>query len=210
MTAVSCGSAGNCTAIGNVADSGQFAYPFVVSQVNGSWGSATKIPGRPAFNSFAGQGYTISCESAGNWVAAGSDGVNNGYDFGGGGKPFVVTQTNGIWGEARHLPGMKRLNTGVDGAVTAVSCPSRGNCSAAGYYGVGQPDNRVYNLEVFVVSESSGIWGRAREIPGTAALNKDTLADVSALSCAARGRCSLGGGYAGASTHDQAFVDTSS
>jgi len=210
VTAVSCASAGNCTAIGNVADSGQFAYPFVVSQVNGSWGSATKIPGMTALNSFgAGQGYTVSCESAGNCVAAGSEGVNNGYDFGGGGKPFVVTQVNGIWGRAQHLPGMKQLNTGIDGAVTSVSCPAQGNCSAAGYYGVGTPGDRVYNLEVFVISESNGAWGRAREIPGTATLNKGQFAEVGALSCAAAGKCSLGGSYVDGSHRGQAGVDTS-
>ena len=211
VSAVSCGSPGNCSAVGNYGDSVGLEYPFVASQVKGTWRTATKIPGMTALNSYgAGVGYAISCGPAGDCVAAGSEGPSNGYDYGGGGKPFVVTEANGTWGRARHLPGMKRLNTGSDGAVTSVSCPAPGSCSAAGYYGVGTPGDRVYNLEVFVVSESRGSWGHASEIPGTAALNKGKWATVGALSCAAPGKCSVGGGYIGGSDHGEAFVDTSS
>jgi hypothetical protein len=91
-----------------------------------------------------------------------------------------------------------------------LSCPSAGNCAAAGYYGVGTPGEKVYNLEVFVASEVHGIWGKAIEIPGTAALNVRHWAFIGGLSCAAPGRCTVGGNYSDRSNTGQAFVDSSS
>ena len=38
--------------------------------------------------------------------------------------------------------------------------------------------------QAFVVSQAHGTWGKAVEVPGTAALNKDGLAGIGSLSCA--------------------------
>lgn len=207
---ISCASPGNCTAIGNYSDAAGFEYPFVISQVSGTWGTAEQIPGMAALNpQGAGAGYSVSCVAPGDCVAAGSEGVNNGFDVGGGGQPFVATQTNGTWGSASLVPAMLGgLNSGADGAVTSVSCASAGNCVAAGYYGVGKPDQKVYNLEVFVADEVNGIWGTAIEIPGTAGLNKNHWAFVGTLSCAARERCVVGGSYTAHSDVSQPFIDS--
>ena len=43
---------------------------------------------------------------------------------------------------------------------------------------------------------SCGTWGTAQEVPGTALLNRNGLAAVSSVSCAAAGDCSAGGSYA--------------
>ncbi len=206
---LSCTSPGDCTAIGTYDEPNGLQLPFVISQVNGTWDIATQIPGMTAFNKFgAGYGYSVSCTSPGNCVAGGSEGADNGYDVGGGGQPFVVTQTNGTWGDAQLVPGMKgQLNSGADGAASAVSCASQGNCVAAGYYGIGKPGQKVYNLEVFVADEVKGTWGKAIEIPGTAGLNSSHWAGIGALSCAAPGVCVVGGSYTG-SDGGQAFVDS--
>jgi hypothetical protein len=196
LTSLSCGSAGNCAAAGNYVNNEGSQFPFVASQVNGTWRAVTNVPGMTALEK-DGQGelYSVSCASAGNCSAGGLFGGNNGYDVGGGGQPIVVTETGGTWGSARAVPGMAALNTGQDGQVGSVSCASPGNCSAAGYYGVGSPGNKVYNLELFVVSQARGTWGKALEIPGTAALNKGEWAGGAVLSCAAPGRCSAAGSY---------------
>ena len=59
---------------------------------------------------------------------------------------------------------------------------------------------------MFLVSEVHGTWGKAKEIPGTAALNAGGSADVGSVSCATAGNCSAGGNYKDSSQRYQAFV----
>jgi hypothetical protein len=79
VNSVSCGSAGNCSAGGFYRDSsGQF-HAFLVSQTNGTWGTAIQVPGA------AGRGAveSVSCASAGRCSAGGgfSDGSGTGQAF---------------------------------------------------------------------------------------------------------------------------------
>jgi hypothetical protein len=71
-----------------------------------------------------------------------------------------------------------------------VSCAAPGDCSAGGDYG-----QSAKSEQAFVVTESDGRWGRAIEVPGSAALNVGGLAEVESVSCAAPGRCSAAGSY---------------
>ena len=74
--------------------------------------------------------------------------------------------SGGTWGKAEEVPGTAALNTAGAAAINSVSCASAGNCSAGGgYYGGATGD------QAFVVSEVKGTWGKAEEVPGTAALN---------------------------------------
>ena len=57
-----------------------------------------------------------------------------------------------------------------------------------------------------MASETSGTWGKAKEVPGTAALNTGGGAAVESVSCASAGNCAAGGFYTDSSGHDQAFV----
>ena len=91
-------------------------------------------------------------------------------------------------------------NTGGNAEVTSVPCASAGNCAAGGYY-LGGSDH----LQAFVVSEKSGTWGKAIEVPGSAALNVGGIAQVYAVSWASAGNCSAGGSYQGA-TGTEALV----
>jgi hypothetical protein len=59
---------------------------------------------------------------------------------------------------------------------------------------------------VFVASEVRGKWGKAIEVPGSAAFNKGGLAEVTSVSCSSAGNCSAGGRYEDASHFTQAFV----
>jgi hypothetical protein len=107
--------------------------------------------------------------------------------------------SGGTWGAVKKVPGLPALNSGGGADVEVVSCPSAGNCAASGYY-LG-----ASNQEVFVVSEKNGTWGKAEELPGIAALNQGGV-DVSSVSCASPGNCSVGGFYGGASGSLQAFI----
>jgi hypothetical protein len=61
-------------------------------------------------------------------------------------------------------------------------------------------DRNLHN-QGFVVSEKNGVWGRAVEVPGLAALNKGGNAGVGSVSCASPGTCAAGGSYADRSGH---------
>ncbi len=45
VNSVSCASAGNCAAGGYYADSSGHGQAFVVSETNGTWGTAIEVPG---------------------------------------------------------------------------------------------------------------------------------------------------------------------
>jgi hypothetical protein len=59
---------------------------------------------------------------------------------------------------------------------------------------------------VFVISERNGVWRKAIEVPGTAALNKGGDAGLASVSCPSAGNCTAGGDYTDGSHHQQAFV----
>src|SRR5258708_1743786 len=73
VTSVSCGSAGNCSAGGWYTDSSDLVQPFVVSEVNGAWHNAVKVPGITTLNR-GGDAVinSVSCGSAGRCSALGS------------------------------------------------------------------------------------------------------------------------------------------
>src|SRR5690349_2862375 len=71
----------------------------------------------------------------------------------------------GTWGNAVTVPGSLSLNAGGGAQVTAVSCPSAGNCSAGGYYSPSQG-----HPQAFVANRVNGVWRTAAAVPGIAAL----------------------------------------
>jgi hypothetical protein len=194
VNSVSCGSAGNCSAGGYYKDGSWRYQAFVVSQVNGTWRTAMKVPGTATLNK-GGNAWigSVSCASAGDCSAGGQY-----VDSSRAGQAFVVSQVNGTWRTAIEVPGTAALNQG--GAwIASVSCASAGNCSAGGSYGYGSG-----HTQVFVVSQVNGTWRTALEVPGIAAFNTDGAGDIYSVSCASAGNCSAGGAYWSGSWH--AFV----
>jgi hypothetical protein len=195
---VSCTSAGNCAAIGLYNDASGRAQNFVVNETKGIWGNAIKVPGFGALNKHGSVGYGfVSCASAGNCAAAGTytDGSLRW-------QAFVVSERNGIWGNAIKMPGSATLNVGGKAGITSVSCASAGNCAAGGYYTDGSG-----HTHAFVVSETNGTWRRAIEVPGMATLlNLAGGAGVNSVSCTSAGNCLAGGGYRDSTGRRQAFV----
>ena len=193
---VSCSSAGNCTAAGDYAPGSASEQAFVVSQINGTWRTAIKVPGTAALNQGGIAGIAVSCGSAGNCSAGGHYTDSSGRD-----QAFVVNQVNGTWHTAIEVPGTAALNRGGYADIGSVSCSSAGNCSAGGSY---LPS--LGHVQVFVVSQINGTWHTAIEAPGTAALNQGKDAAIFSVSCASAGNCSAGGYYASSRASDQAFV----
>jgi hypothetical protein len=199
IASLSCGSAGNCSAGGSYHDSSGDQQVFVVSQVNGTWHTASEIPGTAALNTGGGADvYSVSCASAGNCSVGGSYFADYRH-------AFVVSEVNGTWQAAMEVPGTSTLNQGRNAYLISVACASAGNCSAGGTY-----TDSSKRMQAFVVSEVNGAWRAAVEVPATAALNTGGNAFINSVSCASAGKCSAGGGYTGSSGHRQAFVVTES
>jgi len=182
---VSCGSAGNCSAGGYYTDGSGAVQAFVAGEISGTWGIAKEVPGSGALNQDGGAVIlSVSCASAGNCSAGGDYADGSGHQ-----QAMVAGETSGTWGTAKEVPGTAALNTGGNSAVISLSCASAGNCSAGGYY-----TDSSKHQQVFVAGETGGIWGTAKEIPGTAALNAGD-AYLNSVSCGAAGNCSAGGYY---------------
>ena len=73
----------------------------MVGETNGSWGDAVEVPGTATLNSGGpAEVASISCAAAGD-CAAGGYYTDDSYDF----QAFVVSETNGSWGDAIEVPG---------------------------------------------------------------------------------------------------------
>jgi hypothetical protein len=199
VNSVSCASAGNCAAGGYYRDAAGHTQGFVVSTTNGGWSGTQAFPvlGLEKLNAGGNARVSsIACASAGNCAAGGYY-----YDGSGRSQAFVVNAKNHVWGRAIEVPGSSSLNLGGSAAVTSISCATAGNCAAGGSYRDGSGHDQA-----FVVNETTGKWGTATEVSGTAALNAGGIAGVTSVSCASTGGCAAGGYYRDASGHTQAFV----
>jgi len=193
VNAVSCASAGNCSAGGDYTDSSGNAQAFGVSARNGAWGAAEEIPGSGTLNKGGDVRIdSVSCASAGNCSAGGHYLSSSGH-----GQGFVANETNGTWGSLQKVA--VALNTGRFAGIDSVSCGSAGNCSAGGFYT--SSSGRVL---AFVANETNGTWGPVQEV--AAALNAGGSAAIESVSCASAGHCSAGGYLTDSSGRLQAFV----
>ena len=91
-----------------------------------------------------------------------------------------------------------------NGYVTSISCPSAGNCAAAGDFrsplGIFAP---------FIANQINGTWSAAVEVPGVSGFNA-VAGSASSISCASTGNCTVAGTYVDTQGHDQVFVSTES
>lgn len=100
------------------------------------------------------------------------------------------------------MPGTVAMNVGGQAQVNSVSCASAGECTAGGSYKDG-----AGGFHAFVLSEQSGVWGTAIDVPGTAVLSPAPgYSTVNSVSCDAPGNCAVGGEYDDGSGGQQAFV----
>ena len=121
---------------------------FAAKAPTGHLGSARGLPGAVAAMPGGGaqaEVKSVSCAAAGNCTAGGfyGDASRPSHE-----QPFVVSQTNGTWGNAIQVPGSGTLNAG-DAKVTSVSCRSAGNCAAGGTY-----HDASGHTQAFVVNQS--------------------------------------------------------
>jgi hypothetical protein len=206
---LTCTSAGNCVAVGYLdlvcdgagnclppwATQGvtypiEEDQPLVVTETGGVWAWPSEIAlplnatpaggpdGQPvALNA-------IACASAGNCVAAGE------YSTALGSLPLVVTESDGVWGQA-SAPSPPAGEAIPDDFIRSVACPDAGNCVA-----VGGDNGNVYP-EPIVATEASGVWGPAMELalPPTGISAQPPNGFLTSVTCTGVGSCVAVGGY---------------
>jgi serine/threonine protein kinase len=220
IAAIECPTPDSCTVVGTYTENGtQSDAMFVASEVTGAWGTEAQ----EAAN-IEGQQITVnalSCASPGNCVAGGwyDPSYNDAVE-----TPFIAEEANGRWKAAQPLGGAALPSQNMDSQVTSVSCPSAGNCVAVGFggnvfvadevngtWGTAQTvpgldladDSINYQGQAYVSCASTGNCALAadnyvaNEIQGSwdsAQVVANAPGQVSALSCAPDGGCTVAGG----------------
>ena len=172
---VSCGSAGNCTAVGSYQPDYSTNGPLLINETQGTWSPAAdvQLPPDAATTSdpdgfvLGGGGLSVvSCPAATECVAAGSYGEKVAGEYGPVwlAEPWLTTEGGGQWqpGVKVQLPpdaanGSAHENDPFIG-FTGSSCPSVGNCTlVGGYDGAGE--------QGLILTERNGVWLPATRAP---------------------------------------------
>jgi hypothetical protein len=138
---------------------------------------------------------SVSCASASSCTAVGATGN---------GDPFVVNEASGTWG----TPQLIALPAGGVSGWLGITCPSAGDCLAAGGYTTSSGATLP-----LLVEESSGTWGAAASAapPADALTGSSEDAAYATPWCSSPGTCEVVGNYAvgGSSWRLMAATETS-
>jgi hypothetical protein len=190
LPALSCPSAGNCSAGGSFLTGSGDVEGLVLSEVKGVWKAPTRlIPPSGADGNPSLTINSLSCATPGTCVAVGSyeDKHSNG-------QSFVADEVRGVWKTSDEvtLPAGPPA-TAQNSEIHSVDCWSPGNCSAIGSYLDGnQPTGHAQGLEV---NEVRGVWGRAQETRVPADANVNPYVDINQVACTHAGNCVAVGSY---------------
>ncbi len=179
VSSVVCASAGNCAAGGLFNESPTTNLPvseaFVVTQTNGTWGSAEEMPGIQTVNQGQAGTSLVTCPSAGNCFAGGYYApVNMDFcDVTNCRWAFVVNERHGKWDNV-NLP-----NEFI--VLSALTCPATGDCVAVGQFIYGPNADTAGEL----LSETNDRWATPQILY--------SVSGASSVSCASPGYCAAGG-----------------
>ncbi len=199
LNSVSCGSAGNCTAVGEFTDPFGESQGLLLSKSSGGWSAGVEPP-VPVGGEGVHPGIvlgSVSCTSAGNCSAVGdyTDGLGNN-------QGLLLTETSGSWSAAEAVPPTPAAsNPSV--TLYSVSCVSAGNCTAVGDYEDGSSHFQAMRL-----TETSGTWATGVKLAAPSGAATDPEAYLQSVSCTATGSCSADGGYNDSSGDTQGMVVT--
>ena len=203
FSGLSCPSAGNCTAVGGYVDSHSDFQGAIFTERGGHWSRAIKAP-VPATAGPSNDPMellnpltAVSCGAADDcaavgWFLKGGSHTQHG---------LLLAEHGGKWkASAMQLP----TGAGAPGGVflTSVSCPSRGNCVAVGYYG---SHGKTHGL---IVRERGGKWLRAvnAAVPRDAASASKSHTFLNTVTCPSKNTCEAGGSYSDRSGKTQGLL----
>jgi hypothetical protein len=175
FSAVSCGSAGSCTAVG--------AYATRTGQVTLAerWdGTSWRIEATPNPAGSLGAGFNaISCGSARACTAVGASGASSTS-----GRPAVLAEA---WnGTSWHIQAVPSPKGAASSVLSAISCTSSAACTAAGGY---EP------YSGFEVNLAEAWNGTSWAIRPTSSPAHSLGGGLSAVSCVSAGACDAVGSY---------------
>lgn len=178
VDSVSCASPGNCAAVGAYTDARGKLQAFAADERHHFWRMAIGLPTETSIATGNAEAVSVSCASPGNCTAGGAT-------TGDVERAFVVSETNGVWGQPMLVPGA----AAVPSQVFSVSCVSAGSCAVVGDEVFGN------SVDPFIINQKDGQWGRAFSVPGETALDTGHAGFALSVSCVSALRCAAGGDY---------------
>jgi hypothetical protein len=187
--AVSCSSAGNCTAGGNYqAPDGTVAGTYVATETAGTWGDARAIAD-PATGGSKLTFAALACSSAGNCSVAGQYTTAAKTT-----QAFVADEVSGAVGAAQAIG-----NTGKSSTALSLSCAPDGSCAVGGQATGGEYSVSGKGSTAFVATRDtapSGAWENAQPVLGAfPVIGLNSAKTLDSLSCTVNGYCSGVGTY---------------
>jgi hypothetical protein len=197
LPSVSCGSVGNCTAVGSYENSSNNVAALLLTETGGVWGTGVAVslpPNAATTGAFAGLS-SVSCASADDCGAVGAYDDNSDTVQG-----LLLTKVSGVWGTGLEATLPANHSAGIQSLVS-VSCPAAGNCSAGGNY-----IDSSNHLQGLLLNEISGVWATGTEatLPANAATSPN--AAIESVSCGSPGNCSAVGAYLDNSFNSQGLL----
>lgn len=176
--ALSCPSAGTCTAVGGFYYDGQTKFATAAAtSAAGVWASAAQIPGAGDIFPQVDPG-SISCTSSKDCVVL--EGASNPVPLGNATELFQ-TEVAGVWQSPASPPN--------SGSWLRISCWSPGDCIAVGVDSFGQP---------LYASVSNGNWGQPHVIRSPTLLGAPREESFDGLACTGPADClAVGFGFIG-------------
>ena len=190
VSAVRCPSPGSCTAAGDYIDRHGFHQAFVVNETHFAWGKAIPVPGLAALNNGGPTDImALSCPTAGNCTFGGWF-----VDPSGNLQPFVAESVHGTFGKALALFTIDDQISQFTARVTALSCATPRNCTAALSLPSTAPGGGAPIPQAFLITETNGRWGPLRPVPGISGSGMTRPSGITSVSCWAPGDCMAVGG----------------
>lgn len=189
LSALECGRAGSCLAVGAYQTTRYGFQAFEVTESNGRWHGAAQVrlPSNAASEPDAGLG-SISCESKSFCVAVGDYDTKSGVSV-----PIAVTWSKDRWSKATVVSSVPSgAAAEASPALYSVSCYP-GACQAVGGYQVASTGGLGWMAE----SLTGQTWGTATpvDLPANASHGTGQHGFPYALSCTSSGSCTVVGDY---------------
>jgi hypothetical protein len=132
INAVSCPAAGECTAVGSYVDQSGSSQGLLATESGGTWqpGTTAQLPNSPNVDPDVDL-TAVSCPAVGDCTAVGDY-----VDSSGGREGVILTEVGGAWTKATEVsdPGSTSVSGTPDVSLSAVSCPTSGDCLVVGGY----------------------------------------------------------------------------
>lgn len=187
---LSCGSLGNCSAVGSYQDGNTNIQAFVANEVGRKWLPAKEVtlPSNAVGTGQVALVRSVVCSSGGNCSAVGGYLDNNASTSRTVG--FVTSEVGGSWQNATEIALTSSTNSNPYVTMNQIACASVGNCVAVGSF----IDVNVVN-EGLLVDQVNGVWGQGLTLTLPANASAYAGTSVSEVACVKRATCAVLGTF---------------